>query len=201
MDQVSTCQPLRILRSDASSGPRLGGSAPQGISPGALDGRAEYLLTVPWMGRELSVFTAFVYSPEEPDCIWRLGKRVFQENNPYVEALLHEPTSRSRMKAYFSQFRGHSLEVERTRRDFDRDTGGPWPHSKLGGTPVFFDAGEDLEELARGLINEGFAHAVQLSMPTDKDAVVEGAWPFGDWIFHVFVRHSPSRDQFRFMWG
>jgi hypothetical protein len=195
------CEPVRILPKDSLAGARFGGSAPRGVVPLSLGRRAQYLLTVPWNGAELSVFTAFVYAPDDPDCIWGLGKMAFEQGNPFVEAVLHAPAPRSGVKRRSSQFRGHALLVEPQRSDFDRELEGHWPDSKLGGLPVFYDAGADLQEVARNVIKAGFTHALQLSTPTDRDALVEGSWPFGDWVFHIFIREGSPKLEFRFIWG
>jgi hypothetical protein len=156
----------------------------------------------------MSIFTRFEYDPDDPDCIWRLSRRVFDQSNPFVEVLVHAPSKRARASRYGSDLPGYALRVGSPRSDLVTNLEGvvPYSHSKLRGGPVFYDATEDATALCQELLEQGFQHVLQLSFPNVEDAVVDGSWPFGEWIFHVFARvgqieGGAQADGFRFIWG
>lgn len=200
-NRVVTCQPFSISESDADVGARFGGTSPKGVHPPKASDRCEYLLTVSCNDRELSVFTALVYDPDDPNCVWRLSRQLLPDSNSWVQAVLHDPAPRSAGNRLRSSFAGHRLDVEDPRADTDEGPDGPYLLHKIGGTPVFRDGGKDLEALATSVMRDGFLHALQLASPGSRDADIGGSWPFGDDVFHVFMQRQSSRTSFRFLWG
>jgi hypothetical protein len=195
------CQPFAIDTKDAREGARFGGLAPEGVSPPMRNNKVEYLLTVPRGSAELSLFISLIYESRNPRCVWRSVKTVLDEQQGHVQAILHTPAKRSLSSRFKSSFEGHALRIDQPEADVDPEVGGPWASHKLGGVPVFYDSGSDLDDLAAAVMHSGYAHIIQLAPPSSRDAPVKGSWPFGESVLHVFGKTDGHDSSFRFIWG
>jgi hypothetical protein len=193
------CLPFRIGETDGVEGPRFGGAPPAGVVPRVSTAESRYLMTIPWGGGEVSVFIGFDPRADDVRAPWVSRATIFDDGAGHIQAVAHAAAPRGTSKA-LAAFPGRALSVEPETADVSRG----WPafcHHKIGGQAVFGDADEGLLGDVDALAAQGFAHAVQLSLPGPTDASPLGfSWPFGEDIFHLFLKDGPPMD-FRFVWA
>src|SRR5262249_32649824 len=152
---------------------------PVGIRPRLVIEESEYLLTIPWGDREISVFIALDVLAKDYRCPVLSAKKVLDETTPYAQAVIHSAAPRASESGLRSSIPAHSLHIEKPRLDVDpNDREMPWPNHKIGGRPVFLDAGSDLAEVADDILMRGYDHVIQLCFPDDRDTSLSVNWPF-----------------------
>ena len=115
-----------------------------------------------------------------------------------VKLLLHSRSCRSTRTENASTLSGHRLIVGDEIEDLGDDSGAA--DHQIGGKPFYHhDYGKIIQETEQA-IAAGYIHMFQLSFPGYRDAMVEGAWPFGEYVFHIFGK--PGREwQFLYGWA
>jgi hypothetical protein len=76
-----------------------------------------------------------------------------------------------------------------------------YPYHKIGGRPFFRDAGSPAYAVVNRLASEGWRHILQMSFPSDQDAVIGGSWPFGEMDFHLFASADEGSPEFVSFWA
>jgi hypothetical protein len=183
----SKYRPFHIGETDAESGPRIGGVSPKDVEPAFRNQLTRYLLTLPISdGVEISVFYSFDYFSDGPEGFHDAAFIVHDSKSHLAEIVVHSASKRGGECNIPSDIPGHQLEVASSsiEEDFDAESIG-YEFHKIGGVPVFtneFDS--NIRSIAKGQIDEGFAHLLQLAFPVGPgDAVVDCNWPFGEAIF------------------
>lgn len=197
-EDVTECVPFRIGSNDPGAGPRMGGAAPEGITPRALPA-AQYFATLPLStdpARDLSIFFAMA-----GDTVAAPSGAI---HDSFIEVITHDPARRSTTAAPASPLPAHSLLLLPPKKDkFVGDDGAVTvePHHKLGGRPFLLHNEPRLEDEVQSLFAAGYHHVVQFDFPVGGgDALVDGPWPFVDGVFHLFGRPSLGAWEWRWFW-
>jgi hypothetical protein len=75
------------------------------------------------------------------------------------------------------------------------------PGYKLGGRPHCVHDPLEYVDGGREVLSQGFVQAAQFDwFGLDEDADIEGDYPFGTGIFHVFVRNPSGQPEWRWLW-
>jgi len=188
------CRPIVIAAEDSNTGNRLGGHAPAEYHPAIRNPKAVYFATLIFdeAGRELSIFLA---ERSKYDVLKHCRHLMAADAGP-VTLLLHSHSCRSARTENASNLSGHRLIVEDEIKDLGDEPGAA--DHQIGGKPYYHhDYGKIMEETQRA-IAAGYIHMLQLSFPGYRDAMVEGDWPFGEYVFHIFGK--PGRE-WKFLYG
>lgn len=192
--------PIRVGSGPSDVGPRLGGRAPEGVRPQGGSASTAYLMTLPLgiqPALEASIFLSFDFDGMA-DAAGDLAP-----NGP-VTVLTHTPSRRATTREYASNLSEHPLILGVPSNDeLTSDTGVRLTKSshKIGGRPFFLHGEPTIETDVEIAYRAGFRQLVQLAFPGGSgDATVSGDWPFGDGLFHVFVRASQSSFEFLRFW-
>jgi hypothetical protein len=193
---VHSCRPIVIAAKDSQTGNRLGGHAPTSCHPAIRDPKTVFFATFIFdqSGQELSIFLA---QRSQYDVLKHARQLMAVDAGP-VALLLHSQSCRSPQIENASNLSGHRLIVEGEIKDPGENSGAP--DHKIGGKPYYHhNYGKILKETEQA-IAVGYIHMLQLSFPGYHDANVRGAWPFGEYVFHIFGK--PGREwQFLCGWA
>lgn len=187
-DKINQCVPIEIKTFDRSYGPRIGGSAPDGIAPQSKYGYLKYFLTIPLIefDQDVSIFVTTDF-----DIIYD-RKRTLQKSGPVV-AIAHEARDRGTSNEYASEISSHAIELKCICNDE--------PKSKLGGKSEFFMVETSVIENIDTLYSLGYYQVVDIGFPGSNDAKVKGNWPFGEESLHVYGRKPYAADDWMFIWA
>ena len=200
-DRVATCFPLVIKRKRNATGARIGGRPPVGVRPREIGRGAQYLLTFPHGGHEISVFInggqdAFMTPLIRNQGTW------FRSGNGVVEAVVHAPARRSLRSSLESELSARALVIGPERPDVDEtDPSYPLNDHKLGGVPCLHQNNLAYHDEVSRLHAVGFRQWLQLSFPSVKDDPISGSWPFAECNFHLFGRPVPSGIDWIYFWS
>jgi hypothetical protein len=192
---------MMIKRKRSIRGGRIGGEPPVGIRPKELGRGAQYLLTVPFAGHEISVFINGDRSSLATPVIQNQGTW-FRSGNGVVEAIAHAPAPRVESSSLESELSPRALVVGPEQADVDEtDPRFPLDVMKLGGTPYFHQNTMESHEEVERLAAVGFSQWLQLSLPSAADDPIEGSWPFAECNFHLFGRPVPTGIEWIYFWS
>lgn len=191
---VNSCRPIVIAAEDSETGNRLGGRPPAESHLAIRDPKAVYFATFIFddAGRELSIF---LVEKSKYDLLKHCRQLMAADAGP-VKLLLHSRSCRNARTENASHLSGHRLIVEDEIKDLGDESGAA--DHKIGGKPYYHhDYGKIIQETQQAMAS-GYIHLLQLSFPGYRDADIQGAWPFGEYVFHLFGK--PGRE-WRFLYG
>lgn len=191
--------PLRVVACGPSeSGPRLGGTAPEGVRPSVKTRDTRYLATIPLSDDgeiDVSFFLSLTF-----DEMLRDAGRMYQ--GAAIEPVTHSPRGRGRGDEFKSVLSPHPLDLGGARDDWSIEDGGEIIESghKIGGRAYLIQSTEARRRELERAWSEGFRQFLQLDTPAE--AAVKGDWPFANGMFHAFVRVEDSDRplRWRFFW-
>ena len=185
---------------ESEVGPRIGGRAPGGVQLAQEFDAATYLMTLPLSVQpelEASVFLSF-------DFEGMADNSGLLRPNGLVTVVAHGQSRRADTQGHVSLLSEHPLVLGDSAEDeFVSDNGVRVIRSshKIGGRPFFLHGEPQLEADVEAAYRSGFRQLVQLAFPGgSNDATVSGDWPFGDGLFHVFVREDGEQFEFLRFW-
>jgi hypothetical protein len=184
----TSCFPFVIGQGESETGARIGGRPPAGIAPSRTRPECQYFATFPLIGstsREISIFINSSIDPlfEMTDCL---------NDSDEISIIGHRTSERASNNLFRSDLSEHPVLISQAINDIVLDEGQRIPHShnKLGGLPFILNFENELLDQIHLLTAKGYCQVVQVAFPGEGDALVEGDWPFGDGLFHVFG-HPP----------
>jgi|SRR5690554_5412119 len=191
----NVCYPVIIGDYVEGNSNRLGGSEPQGVSPGDLS----FFMTLA-LEREPDLDVS-IFISQDFDFFYENRNKIIDQSSSGVKFVVHEPKSPASDVATRAMLSMHTLYVGS--EDYDSNSLDEiWTHHKIGGYPFFNVQNSDTESYINDRIRSGFFHIIQLAFPDSDDGPVEGAWPFHDSIFHVFGKQNSAGDyEFFVVWG
>lgn len=197
-ENLNECVPFRIDIDDFDSGPRLGGRPPDGIRPRD-DTEAQYFATLSLSSdpaEELSLFFSM-----KGDLVAASSGKI---HSSLIDVIVHSPRRRAISASGSSPLPEHALVLMPKRDDTFVDDEGIATiesHHKLGGRPFLLHNEVELERDITALADAGYRQVLQFDFPAGgEDAIVDGPWPFGDGIFHLFGRCSAGTWDWRWFW-
>lgn len=183
-----TSRKIRIADGASETGARLGGRAPEGVTPSA--NHLVYFFTVPsrWVEDEDSS----LFMDQRREFIY--GENAGQLlRGPGVELISHPRVPRARTSRPFdSPLSEHALLLSEPEADLVSEDGEGVPYSghKAGGMPYFIHGERELENAVLSLFERGHRQLIQIDFPGNEgDADVSGPWPVGTALLHVLVSH------------
>jgi hypothetical protein len=180
--------PMHIVEGDASSGFRIGGVPPAGAKPEQANERTRYFGTFPISGGrdgELSIFTSFDYTNSASAVfVTRNINRPLDGNSEVIQCVFHKPSERGGDPRLASDLNDYSVAIGPELLDNIEDEKGGVPH-KVGGIPFLYPKYRDISD---HLLDEGYCHLLQWAFPGKGDCVVRGAWPFHNYMFHLYIK-------------
>ena len=183
---------MHIAEGGESVGFRIGGLPPVNVSPKRITERTHYFGTFPISGDrdvELSIFCSFDYgSFTSPIFITRHIHKLIDEDSEVIQCVFHEPSPRGDNPRLASELRAYGINVgPEVLDDVEGERGGV-PHM-VGGIPFLYPKFKGMSD---DILKAGYFHLLQWAFPGKGDCLVEGAWPFADYRFHLFLRVSTS---------
>lgn len=194
------CLPITIGTGSSETGPRLGGAPPEGVVPSKRTNLARFFMTLPLSAEgesEVSVFLGFDF-----DQMANVTRRVLGPADDLIEVIEHEKRARGRdSDEFLSEVSPHPLIIGVQSPDWFITGGERVIESghKIGGRPYVEQPRSTLLREMDSMMAEGFRQFVQIGFPGGRDSDVEGDWPFGDGIFHLFMKKAATIE-WRWMW-
>jgi hypothetical protein len=202
--------PIRLKNEPRTNGRcSIGGVPPAGVTPVRVEPLTQYFATLGLEeGLDVSLFTTFDYkSPESVFNFFRGTYKLHDESISLVQFVVHKQTGvrnqgselKSDLPILFFAFGSEGNDPECSTVE---GLGNPaiYVDHKVGGQPYFGQL-EGEVGVALSLLYNGYVHLLQLVFPSNKDAVVNVDWPFGEAVFHVFAKKMSGRFQFRYIWA
>ena len=203
-DLVTNFIRLHISQEDAQEGFRIGGLPPKNIKPKVLINNTKFLLTMPINDKcEISVFHSFDFDGSNNP--FSLSRTIYDHTkNSVLQFVPHQPQKRAQSSDLLSELTSHKIEISDTlysEKEFDGEF--CYPYHKIGGIPFFrFPLSESLIDTCDELMDAGYFHLLQLAFPMGpEDGDIEGNWPFGENVFHVFISNRDTDFKFKYIWG
>jgi len=193
--------PFNVGQGPNEAGPRLGGRPPANVLPRTSNEFICYFLTIPLSvepSQEVSVFTSSNFD--------RLLKACGNLNEEgLVQVVVHSSSRRGKSLELSSSLSEHPLLLLEPREDWLMSDEGERivaSFHKLGGRPYFIQGKLGLEAAVRRLMAAGFAQVLQMGFPAVRGDTgeVEGDWPFGDGMFHLFGMAPFGPGDWRWFW-
>lgn len=196
--------PFTISIPDDGSGFRIGGKPPKEVTPNKIFPFTKYFLTIPMAdGMEISIFYSFDY---ENDGEWNpfdMSHILFDgSRSKLIQAVPHRISQRGDGSDLESDLSGAAIEIS---NDIKRENPAdiyPYPFHKIGGLPAFtheYDTG--ISRKCREIMDD-YHHLCQLSFESPPgDCVIKGNWPFGDSVFHFFLKKDENYFSYMYCWG
>lgn len=194
-DEPGRCVPLKITAPSSEASGSLGGPPPRGVMPATAGLR--YFATVPVATSpelRLSLFVA--------DFKRLLACRGRITPPGLLDVQVHEPRPREASSPVASPLNPCGLLALEPREDREVDEEGRSSRflgHKLGGAPCLIRETATLLRELEALSGEGYTHVLQFVFPA-PDEPVEGTWPFGDGVLHVFGRLNTPALDWRWLW-
>lgn len=189
------------LTKNREDGFRVGGNPPKNVIPKWHDENTRYFMTVPLLENlEVSLFHSFNFEQDGTRNPFDSDHVLFSEECNLIQFVLHTPSPREKDACVLkSELSGHGCDLAKVQ---ESETHQGYGYHKFGGIPVFERQDQLLNDLVEVSYKEGFQHFFQLAFPIESgDAVVSGNWPFGEMLFHVFLKYKNREFQFRYVWG
>jgi hypothetical protein len=191
---------ITVAREDSISGPRIGGAAPEGVSPPSITSITQYFLTV-WLdearGQEISLFLDSDAEESSPHSIYRNVSRLYSSET-HVQAVMHPRSVRSRSSHLASELGGRALRIGPLSPDVAVEPGGELVlPSKIGGRPYFYYYSIGYMENLNRSFAEGFLLFLQVTWAGTQRSPT-GLWPFDEYTFHLLAKETPSGITWRY---
>lgn len=188
---------ITIGSGDGQTGPRLGGRPPDGLTHPSMTGDCRYFLTVPVCDApslELSVFINRRF-----DVLIRTSGDLCRDER--VLLLCHPVSQRAVSSPFASELSEHPLVLGPEADDWFVEEGEEVVYSdhKLGGRPYTIHDPPEYIEGTRDASVLGMHHFLQFAFPGPTEQV-EGSWPWGDGLFHVFWRGQLHAAEWAAFW-
>ncbi|HTR42477.1 MAG TPA: hypothetical protein VMH87_12760 [Pseudomonadales bacterium] len=201
---VHKCQPITIRENDLVMGSRIGGNAPEGITPPIINPFTRYFATIALDKtgeQELSLFLSIDYDENSQADLWRNLKTTHTQDSSLVQFLIHPRSRRSSSTYLVSELSGHKLEIRDVIDDIPGEPNGALVlFNKIGGRPYFYYDDPKYIASINNLFAEGFIYLLQLTCPSAKEAP-KGRWPFSDYTFHLLAKETADGIVWRYGWG
>jgi len=202
MSETEVYTPFFVDGDNVDTGPRLGGSSPKAVMPQHQSDLTKYLMTIPvTQDLEASIFTSFDYENDGEANPFDMCGVLFDERNPLVEVVFHSPCERDSSAPIPSDLPGHKLSsISGDVSEVGSELG---EFHKFGGDPVFrHDNDPEFVATCQELLSSDYRQVVQLAFPVGPyDAVIDADWPFGEYIFHLFVTFKDGSPHYKYCWG
>jgi hypothetical protein len=198
---VRSCRPLTIVSGSSEEGSRIGGAPPKGVLPAVVGDLTRYFATIPLGGvedAELSLFVTISDDYGDPAFLASNMCVMHSSESTLVQFVVHPSARRANRSRLRSGWKSGALRLEAERPDSPRKI---WTHHKVGGFPFFYQERPDVIESANRLMADGYLQLLQMASPGYLDLFVEGEWPFGNTMFHVFAKESTRGLDFRYIWA
>lgn len=188
------CIPFHIATPEESGGQgMIGGTPPQGVVP-RHDG-LRYFLTVPLFEAPKTMASVFV-APFST--LLDLSGQLHPLGA--VDVVLHPPAERGVNEALRSGLSPQVLMLEPEESDdYVDEEGTVWRRGdhKIGGRPSLAYQPQQLENDIEQLVAAGFSHVLQVAFPSGYEGPIEGNWPLGERLLHLFAKSPYSPDLWR----
>lgn len=202
---VRRCRPLTIIAADSDTGFRIGGNPPEGVRPSMVNDCTRYFATIPLgsaSGVELSLFSSFADDYEDPAWLDTNMCVLHSQKSSLVQFVVHSSARRAKRSRLKAEFGSHALRVEKERPDNQKtESNRMWIHHKIGGFPFFYHERPYVIADTNELLASGYLHLLQMASPGFDDALPEGDWPLGNYMFHVFAKETARGITFRYIWA
>lgn len=181
----------------------LGGGGPAGVTPRCIYPLTKHLVTLPFADRRLSVFYTFDMSQDGAWNPFDNTHVLFDEANHLVQFVINDAREG---EGYLGAGNLPRMGLDiglNLRPDGPYDDEVSYPFHKIGGIPCFTRLFEDDFYSGCGKImnQAGYVHLLQLAFPSGpNDVLIDADWPFGDAIFHIFMKSGPV-PSFKYCWG
>jgi hypothetical protein len=187
----------------------LRGPAPVGVAPSYVDANTRFFMTLGLVeGLDVSVYTSFDYAePPSELSPYQFAWRLLSEKQPLIQFVTHSSgtprdagsplSNEGPALGFVFGARGEDPECENSNA-LSREH--VYEDHKVGGLPFFAHLEGDFGK-AFDLLSQGYEHLMQLGFPGAEDSLLDGTWPFGGYVFHVFAKRSAGDFQFRCIWG
>jgi hypothetical protein len=202
---VRSCRPLTVISGSSHEGFRIGGAPPKGVLPKRTNAFTRYFATIPLGGvldQDLSLFVSLSDDYEDPAFLASNMCVMHSTKSTLVQFVVHPATRRAKRSRFRSGLSEAALRLESERPDNPRpESDQLWIQHKIGVFPFFYHPRPEIISSADRLMAEGFIHLLQMSSLGGNDALIEGEWPFGNTMFHVFAKESARGLDFRYIWA
>jgi len=186
------CWPMNITEGGGSEGFRIGGMPPINVEPKRITQWTHYFGTFPISvdrdrEMELSIFTSFDYI--DVDSSLFITKHIHKPvdgDSEVIQCVFHAPSPRDNDPKWASELQAYGVKISSEILEDSEDQSRRVPH-KIGGMPFLYPK---LSVISDGLFENGYFHLLQWAFPGKGDCLVKGAWPFHDYIFHLYLRTS-----------
>lgn len=196
-DNPDECTPLNIGRGDSTSGSRVGGRPPLGISP-RLVATARYFATIGISNDPVQEISLFF--PLNGDVVAARSGQIHRDG---IEVVVHGESRRD-LHALATPLPEHPLIVQARTSDWITDEEGEASiraGHKVGGRPLLLHNEAAIEKALADLDANGYRHVLQFDFPVGgDDALFDGPWPFGDGMFHLFGRCTEGLWEWQWFW-
>jgi len=191
---TNSCRQFNFRAEESSTGARIGGKAPEGIRPKTILPTTRYFCTIPFDLSEASVFISLDDAVFDP--MYR--RKLLEESCPLV--VIHSQKPRGLGVEWSSEMLPNKLVFDNTLVDH-RSEEDVVPRHKIGGYPCWHDTSESLTSDALKLLDTGWLHFVQFGFPSRRDSSIKADWPFGEDMFHIFVRERLNEIEYMYAWA
>ena len=197
------CIPFVIGSGPSSSGPRIGGSPPEGVYS-SRSPESHYLLTLPLEeagATELSIFL----NSDWWNIVYDHSRILYNQEEPWVDMVIHSPSIRDLHNCRESLLTPHPLLFRTIELDRQSDDSGDepgallWEH-KLGGKPYFVRYKAKFVDAIEEVEKRGYRQLFQIAFPGPKDATIAGTWPFLGGMFYLFFKHDGINYSWYYGW-
>lgn len=196
------CMQIRIGNGSSFSGPRIGGTPPEGISSTRLS-EAHYLLTLS-LEEDDSVEVSLFLNQDWWDCFFDQLRIVFSADDPWIDFVIHGPSVRATNDYRRSLLTPHPINygaIILDQQGYDEDNKiVPSSDHKLGGRPFFIKSEDDFVTAVEATEQRGYRQLLQLAFPGSEDANIAGDWPFADGIFNLFFKQEEGNYCWCYCW-
>ncbi|PTX99892.1 hypothetical protein DB346_18965 [Verrucomicrobia bacterium LW23] len=212
--------PFTLPGGEIAWGCRFGGKPPEGVRPPFEP--FVYLLTLQYSidpHIEFSVFLNFsaAHRDDHFNILSENKYRMFDAASPdgldLLYVAVHGASVRDEAADPPYVLPSSRFEYGELAADESDDMFEVYRHHKIGGLPKYHYFKPSIADAGRALLMSGCTHLLQLSPPGANDFTVpphEGeppgwpatmSWPFGDFVFHLFLRIVNDRYVFYFGWA
>ena len=187
----------------------IGGAPPFGVVPRRPNRHTRYLATLGLEGEvAVSIFTSLDYKLRQgPQDFFQSVYRLHGPDSDVIEFVVHpQKVIRDERSTWRSVIPACGLRYERKGGDPACQTIDDWgqpeiyANHKLGGQPHFKQLEGDMAGVLK-LMQKGYVHLFQLAGPSRDDAFLDVKWPFGKYVFHLFIKKTGPDFSFYAIWG
>ncbi|MDR2863516.1 MAG: hypothetical protein LBV54_06560 [Puniceicoccales bacterium] len=201
------------LKREAASVARcsIAGVPPIGVAPDWVDGNTRYFATLGLEdGVDVSLFFTFdCQSQQSPFYFFDGTYKLHDQSSALIQFVVHQQTRgrdtssalKNELPALGFVFGEPNTEPECPIVEALSNLT-IYSEHKVGGVPLFSQIEGDVDA-AFDLLRNGYVHLLQLNMPSaaTEDTLVDGTWPFGELVFHIFAKKAGGVFSFRYIWA